>query len=132
MTATVADPATSKKARKAAEAELAELHEAGTARIEGKDAGKTADQIDAEITARLEAKRAERAAKPGSKERTDQMQKDVAAARAARLNEADQAPMVLASEAQPEPVTEAAPQDAPEAPPVAFRGTQRGTQALGG
>lgn len=87
LTAIVNDPDAKKKARKAAEAELAKLREEGQARIDAKDAERTAEQtteeIDAAIRERLSAKRAARADenaadKPGSPERLRQLQQDVA------------------------------------------------------
>lgn len=87
LTAIVNDPDAKKKARKAAEVELAKLREEGQARIDAKDAERTAEQtteeIDAAIRERLSAKRAARAEenaadKPGSPERLRQLQQDVA------------------------------------------------------
>lgn len=87
LSAIVNDPDAKKKARKAAEAELAKLREEGQARIDAKDAERngeqTTEEIDAAIRERLSAKRAARADeaaadKPGSPERLRQLQQDVA------------------------------------------------------
>ena len=97
LQAIIDDDAAKPKARKAAQAELDRLRTEGEARIaardaEKADAEKTTAEIDAEIKARVAAKREARAAadQPGSKARTEKMQRDVAAGRAARHGEADE------------------------------------------
>lgn len=87
LTAILDDPEAKKKARKAAEAELAELRAAGE-EINAKKAErkpepeKTIAEQDAEMKARIQAKRAQREAEgasvPGSVERLRKMQQDVA------------------------------------------------------
>lgn len=80
LTAILNDPTAKKKARAAAEAELAELRAAGE-EINAKEPKTIAEQ-DAEMKARIQAKRAQReaagASVPGSVERLRKMQQDVA------------------------------------------------------
>lgn len=130
LDAIIADDAATAGARKAAKAELAKLRKAGEKLNAEKDAPATSTaEQDAEMKARIQARRAKRGAQ-GSPENTRQMQQDVAdanswlgpddvaaarAKKAAQLTLADVTPDAEPATVAPEP---AAPEVEPAAPEV--------------
>lgn len=99
LSAIVQDDTAKKSARKAAQAELDQLRAEGEARIAAADQKKareqTADEIDAEIKARLEKKRAERS-EPKNKTSLDALQAQVAHDRERRHGRGEDRELVVA------------------------------------
>lgn len=131
LDAIVNDPTAKKKARKAAQAELDQLRAEGQARIDAADKAKskkgkkasktesaaelvtpeqTADEIDAQIKARLNAKRAAR------DEALREMQADATAARTGRGEAAAKVEEGTAADAVEEPATDEPVESSAETP----------------
>lgn len=118
LTAVLSDPSTKRKARAAAETELAQLREAGE-KINAEKAPaaeKTIAEQDAEMKERIKAKRAQRdaeaAGKPGSEERLRKAQQKVADAQGVPGPEqveaarAEKASTITLADVTPEPPAE--------------------------